>query len=37
MSWNFQPRHIPALFSPTTMTFGGMWQLFDPYSQGIQG
>ncbi|KAI1200871.1 hypothetical protein F5X97DRAFT_292310 [Nemania serpens] len=26
---HFHPRHIPALLAGTTMTFGGMWPLFD--------
>ncbi|KAH8883745.1 hypothetical protein GQ53DRAFT_663242 [Thozetella sp. PMI_491] len=30
MSWHFELRHIPALFSASAMTFGGMWPLFDP-------
>ncbi|KAI0161878.1 hypothetical protein GGR52DRAFT_143785 [Hypoxylon sp. FL1284] len=27
---NFQPRHIPTLFTATVMTFGGMWSYLDP-------
>ncbi|KAI0835996.1 hypothetical protein F5Y06DRAFT_274969 [Hypoxylon sp. FL0890] len=27
---HFEMRHIPALFSATVMTFGGMWSYFDP-------
>ncbi|KAK7921467.1 hypothetical protein PG985_009489 [Apiospora marii] len=26
----FNLRHIPALFTATVMTFGGMWSYFDP-------
>ncbi|KAI1162482.1 hypothetical protein F5B18DRAFT_652610 [Nemania serpens] len=26
---HFHPRHIPALLAGTTMTFGGMWPIFD--------
>ncbi|KAI1483291.1 hypothetical protein K445DRAFT_318285 [Daldinia sp. EC12] len=26
---HFEPRHIPALFTATVMTFGGMWSIFD--------
>ncbi|KAK8133605.1 hypothetical protein PG984_005617 [Apiospora sp. TS-2023a] len=29
MSDNFNLRHIPALFTATVMTFGGMWSYFD--------
>ncbi|RYP41590.1 hypothetical protein DL767_000932 [Monosporascus sp. MG133] len=27
---HFELRHIPALFTATVMTFGGMWSFFDP-------
>lgn len=26
---HFEPRHIPALFTATVMTFGGTWSYFD--------
>lgn len=26
---HFEPRHIPALFAATVMTFGGMWSFLD--------
>ncbi|KAJ8133517.1 hypothetical protein O1611_g107 [Lasiodiplodia mahajangana] len=31
MFQHFHPRHIPALIAGTTMAFGGIWPMFDPY------
>ncbi|KAI6080689.1 hypothetical protein F4821DRAFT_265673 [Hypoxylon rubiginosum] len=33
---HFTPRHIPALFVATTMTFGGMWPLLDARSAMLE-
>lgn len=30
MSDQFNPRHVPALFTATVMTFGGLWSYWDP-------
>ncbi|KAK7981353.1 hypothetical protein PG996_009041 [Apiospora saccharicola] len=33
---HFEPRHIPALFTATVMTFGGLWTFFDPHGSMLE-